>query len=89
MMKFTAYILHLTLLGVIKSRRIRWVGYVARIVEGRIIYTIWLGGPKGRDHWEDLSVGGRITLTRTLGRDGSMGWTGFIWLRIGSSGGLL
>jgi hypothetical protein len=22
----------------------------------------WLGGPKARDHWEDLGVGGRITL---------------------------
>jgi hypothetical protein len=21
----------------------------------------WFGGPKGRDHWEDLGVGGRIT----------------------------
>jgi hypothetical protein len=29
----------------------------------------WLGGPKGRDHWEDLGVGGRITLSLTLGRD--------------------
>jgi len=27
-----------------------------------------LGGPKARDHWEDLGVSGRITLTRTLGR---------------------
>jgi hypothetical protein len=23
----------------------------------------WSGGPKGRDHWEDLGVGGRITLS--------------------------
>jgi hypothetical protein len=22
----------------------------------------WLGGLKGRDHWEDLGIGGRITL---------------------------
>jgi hypothetical protein len=26
-----------------------------------------LGGPKVRDHWEDLGVGGRITLSWTLG----------------------
>jgi hypothetical protein len=26
----------------------------------------WLGGPKARDHWEDLGVGGRITLRWTL-----------------------
>jgi hypothetical protein len=42
-----------------------------------------------KDHWEDLGVGGRITLSRILGRKGSMGQTGFGWLKIGSSGGLL
>jgi hypothetical protein len=49
----------------------------------------WLGGLKGRDHWEDLGVGERITLRWHLGRYGSIGLTGFNWLRIGSSGGLL
>jgi hypothetical protein len=47
----------------------------------------WLGGRKGRDHWKDLGVGGRITLEHTLGRHGSIGRTGFGWLRIGSSSG--
>jgi len=28
----------------------------------------WLGVPKGRDQWEDLGVGGKITLRWTLGR---------------------
>jgi hypothetical protein len=27
----------------------------------------WLGGPRGKDHWEDLGVCGRITLRWTLG----------------------
>jgi hypothetical protein len=49
----------------------------------------WLGGPKASDHWEDLGIGGRITLRWTLWRLGSMGRTGFSWLKIGSSGGLL
>jgi hypothetical protein len=49
----------------------------------------WLGGPKIRDHWEDLGVGGGITLKWSLGRQGSMGRAGFSWLRIGSSCGLL
>jgi hypothetical protein len=48
-----------------------------------------LEGPKGRDHWEDLCADGRITLKWTSGRWGSMGRTGFGWLRIGSVGGLL
>jgi hypothetical protein len=53
---------------VIKSRRMRWAGHVARMGEGRGIYRVWFGGPKVRDHWEDLSVGGRITLRLTLGK---------------------
>jgi hypothetical protein len=42
----------------IKSRRMRWAGYVARIVEGRGVYRVLVGIPKKRDHWEDLGVGG-------------------------------
>jgi hypothetical protein len=29
---------------------------------GRMLTGFWLRGPKGRDHWEDLEVGGRIIL---------------------------
>jgi hypothetical protein len=54
---------------------------------GEVFTGFWLGGPKVRDHWEDLGRGGRITLRWTLERLGSMGRTGFSWLRIGSSGG--
>jgi hypothetical protein len=46
----------------------------------REIFTgFWLGGPKKRDHWKDLGVGGMITLRWTLGRQGSMGRTKFGW----------
>jgi hypothetical protein len=48
-----------------------------------------LGGPNVGDDREDPGVVGRITLSWTLGRYGSMGQTGFSWLRIGSIGGLL
>jgi hypothetical protein len=54
---------------------------------GEVFTGFWLGGPKVRDHWKDLGVGGRITLRWTLGRERSMGRIGFGWLRIGSSGG--
>jgi sorting nexin-29 len=74
---------------VINSRRMRWAGHVARMGEERWLQGFRLGSPKGRDHWEDLAVGGRITLRWTLGRYGSMGRIGFSWLRIGSSGRLL
>jgi hypothetical protein len=55
--------------------------------EGKGVYRVLVGGPKGRDHWEDLDVGGRITLRWTLRRQGSMRRTGFGWLRIQSNGG--
>jgi hypothetical protein len=46
---------------------------VARIVEGEVFTGFWFRGPKARDHWEEVGVGGRITLRWTLGRWGSMG----------------
>jgi hypothetical protein len=72
---------------VIKSSRMRGAGHVARM--GEVFTGFWFGGTKGRDHWEDLGLDRRITLRWTLGRQGSMGRTGFFWLRIGSGGGLL
>jgi hypothetical protein len=35
---------------------------------GEVFTGFYLGGPKVRDHWEDLGVGERITLRWTLGR---------------------
>jgi hypothetical protein len=47
---------------VIKSRKMRWTGYAARMRRGEVFTGFWLGGPKVRDHWEDLGVDRRITL---------------------------
>jgi hypothetical protein len=79
----------LNIVRVIKSRRMRWAGHVARMEEGKVFMGFWLGGPKVRGYWKDLGTDGRITLSWTLGRLGSMWRTGFGWLRTGSSGGLL
>jgi hypothetical protein len=45
---------------VIKSRRLRWAGYVARMGEGRVVYRVLVGKPEGkrplgrsRRRWED------------------------------------
>jgi hypothetical protein len=45
---------------VIKSRRMRWVGYVTRMGEGRGVYRVLVGRPEGkrplgrpRRRWED------------------------------------
>jgi hypothetical protein len=58
----------LNIVRVIKSRRMRWAGHVARTGRGKVFTGFWLGCPKGRDHWEDGGTGGRITLRCTLGR---------------------
>jgi hypothetical protein len=74
---------------VIESRRMRWVEHVARMGEGRDVYRVLVGRPeykrplgRPRRRWED-------NINMDLRGIGSMGWTGFGWLRIGSGGGLL
>jgi hypothetical protein len=52
----------LNIVRVIKSRRMRWAGHVARMGRGEVFTGFWLGDPKTRDYWEDLGVGGWITL---------------------------
>jgi hypothetical protein len=52
----------------IKLRRLRWVGHVTCMGEGRGVTGFWLGGPKVRDNWVDVGIGGRIILSWTLGR---------------------
>jgi hypothetical protein len=45
-------------IGVIKSRRMRWAGHVACMGWGEVFTGFWSGGPKVRDHWEDIGIGG-------------------------------
>jgi hypothetical protein len=62
------------IIRMMKSRRMRWAGHVARIGETRNAYRILLGKPEGK---------------RPLERQDGMVWTGLNWLRIGNSGGFL
>jgi hypothetical protein len=73
----------------VKSRRMRWVGHVARVGEERKVYKVSVGKPEGkrllerpRQRWED---GIRMDL-----RENGLGvWIGFDCLRTGTGGGLL
>jgi hypothetical protein len=67
------------IIRVIKSRRLRWAGHVARTGERRGAYGALVGKLEGRRplgrprrRWEDVGA-----------------QTGLIWLRIGTGGGLL
>jgi hypothetical protein len=78
-----------TIVRVIKSRRMRWAGHVARWGRGEAYIGIWWGNLRERDHLEDPGLDGRIIL-RCIFRKWDLGaWTGSIWLRIGTGGGYL
>jgi hypothetical protein len=73
----------------IKSSRMRWAGHVAHMGEKGNAYRVFVGKPKGkrplrrpRCRWED-------NITWILEKYDGVVWTGFIWLRIGTSGGFL
>jgi hypothetical protein len=44
---------------------------------------------KGRVHVEDLGIDVKIILEWILGKKGGILWIGCIWLRIGTSSGIL
>jgi hypothetical protein len=47
---------------VIKSRRMRWAGHVARMGKGRDVYRILVGRPEGKIPLGRPRLSGRITL---------------------------
>jgi hypothetical protein len=74
---------------VIKSRRLRWAGHVARMGKSRGAYRVFVGKSEGgrqfgrpRRRWED-------NIKMDLREVGWGAWTGSIWLRIGTGGEVL
>ena len=74
---------------VVKSRRMRWAGHVARMGEGRGVHRVLVGKPEGkrplgrlRRRWED-------NIKMDLQEVGGVVGTGWSWLRIGTDGGYL
>jgi hypothetical protein len=79
-----------SIIRVIKSRRLRWAGHVARMGERRGAYRTLVGKPEGRRplgrprrRWEDNI---KMDL-RQVGWGGA--WTASMWLRIVTGGELL
>ena len=74
---------------VVKSRRMRWAGHVARMGEGRGVHRVLMGKPEGkkpmgrpRRRWEN-------NIKMDLQEVGRVVGTGWSWLRIGTGGGHL
>jgi hypothetical protein len=52
----------------IKSRRMKWAGQVARMGRGEAYTGFWWGNMRERDNLEDLGVNGRTILRRIFRR---------------------
>jgi len=83
---------------VVKSRRMRWAGHVARMGKDRGVQRVLVGRPEGkrplgglreRGHWGDQDVDGRIILRWIFRKLEGVVGTGWSWLRIGTGGGHL
>jgi hypothetical protein len=74
---------------VIKSRKMRWAGHVARMEERRGVYRVLVGKPGERDHLEDPGVDVRIIIGWIFRKWNVGAQTGSIWLTIGTGGGHL
>jgi len=74
------------IMQVIKSKRMRRAGHVAFMGERVGAYR---GNLRERDHLEVPGIDGKIIL-RWIFKKWDVGtWTGLIWLRIGTGGGIL
>jgi hypothetical protein len=79
----------LNIVQVIKSRRMRWAGHVARMGESTGVCRVLVGKPEGKSHLEDPGIDGRIILRWIFRTSDVRAWTGSIWFRIGTGGGHL
>jgi hypothetical protein len=74
------------IIRVIKSRRMRWAGHVARMGKREVHMGFWWGDLREGDHLGDTGVDGKIILKCIFEKwDGA--WTELSWLRTGTGGG--
>ena len=74
---------------VIKSRRMKWAGHVARMGESRGVYRVLVGKSEGKRPIGRPKRKGEDNIKMDLQKVGWGSWTGLIRLRIGTGGGHL
>jgi len=72
---------------VIKWRRMRWAGHVARTVEERGVYRVLVGNPEGRGPLGRPRLRWVDNIRMDLQEVGCGLWTGLGWPRIETGGG--
>ena len=77
------------ILRVIKSRRMRWAGLVARLGRGEACTGFWWGNLREGDHLGDRGADGRIILIWVFRKWDFGVWIRSSWLRVGTAGGHL
>jgi hypothetical protein len=68
---------------------LRWEGHMARMGERKDAYRVLVGKPDGRRSLGRLRRRWEDNIKMDLREVGWGAWTGSIWLRIGTGGGLL
>jgi len=77
------------IVGVVKSRRVRWAGNVSRMEDDRVVHRVLVGKPEGkRPLWRPRRRW-RIILSWIFRKLEGVVGTGWSWLRIGTGGGRL
>jgi hypothetical protein len=72
------------IMRVIKSRRMRWAGHVARVGEKRGVCNVLWRNLRERAYWGNLAVDGGIILRWIFRRNNVGVWSGSNLLRIGT-----
>jgi hypothetical protein len=68
---------------VIKPRRVRWPGHVALWGRGEVHTGFWWGNMREKAHWRPRCRQ-EDNINMDLQKWDGGGWTGLIWLRIGT-----
>jgi hypothetical protein len=75
-----------SIIRIIKARRMRWAGHVARMGEKGNVYRLLLRKPEGKSPLGRLRRRWVDNIRMDLGE---VGWGDVVWLRIGTGGELL